>query len=345
MDDIADYLGLSKYSVSRALAGKSGVSEATRQRVWKAAKELGYELPGDESARRRHLGNQIVLIIRRDEAHDYEFWMDVISGCEEAARQAGYSLVTRPLTEAEMNREPALDAVAGLIVAGSRARPAMKHYTDKGIPTVLITYPDPLEKVDAVTIADREGGYAVGEHLTSLGHRKLAFAADFPEKPSHANRCHGFVQSIRRVEGADVTKIVLDPDAPGASFERAFAELQAKNEQPTAVFCATDGLALTVMWALNRNGLRVPEDVSVVGCNGIIEAQRSVPKLTTLHIPKRAIGAEAVRALIATIKGERPDDIPRRISLPPSLVIRESTAPPLSAAGSEDDEAALAQTR
>lgn len=344
MDDIAEHLGLSKYSVSRALAGKPGVSEATRQRVWKAAKELGYEFLGEERAR-RHLGHQIVLIIRRDEAHDYEFWMDVISGCEEAARKAGYSLVTRPLTEAEMNREPALDAVAGLIVAGSRARPAMKHYTAKGIPTVLITYPNPLEKIDAVTIADREGGYAVGEHLTGLGHRRLAFAADFPDKPSHANRYYGFVEAVRRVEGADVTRIVLDPDAPGASFERSFVRLQERGQQPTAVFCATDGLALTVMWALNRNGLRVPEDVSVVGCNGIIEAQRSVPKLTTLHIPKRAIGAEAVRLLMAAIEGERPDDVPRRISLPPSLVVRESTAPPPSVEQPSGGHAAAAQTR
>ena len=99
------------------------------------------------------------------------------------------------------------------------------------------------------------------------------------------------------------------------------------------------------MWALNRNGLRVPEDVSVVGCNGIIEAQRSVPKLTTLHIPKRAIGAEAVRLLMAAIEGERPDDVPRRISLPPSLVVRESTAPPPSVEQPSGGHAAAAQTR
>src|SRR5690625_3403171 len=95
MDDLATHLGISKYSVSRALSGKSGVSEQTRERVWAAARKLGYELPRANSEGRRKQRGQLVLVMSRDEVHDHEVWMDVISGCEEAARQVGYSLITR----------------------------------------------------------------------------------------------------------------------------------------------------------------------------------------------------------------------------------------------------------
>src|SRR5690606_8250785 len=123
-----------------------------------------------------------------------------------------------------------------------------------------------------------------------------------------------------------VQAITIDSQSPGASFEKAFMGLAEGGERPTAVFCATDGLALTVMWALNRNGLEVPHDVSVVGCNGIMEAERSVPKLTTLEIPKRLIGAEAVRTLLDRLTSPGVTHVPRRLSFTPTLVIRESTA-------------------
>lgn len=328
ISDIAEHLGISKYSVSRALAGKSGVSEATRARVIAAAKELGYQ-PGSRDGQANPVrSHNLVLIIRRDEVHDHEFWMEVISGCEEEARRAGYDLVTRPLAREEMEQKPVLDHVAGLIVAGSRARPAMDHYLAAGIPAVLITYPHPLEKIDSVTIADWEGGYAMAHHLIELGHRRLAFVTDTPEKPSHAWRYAGFRARIERQDDARVIQLYIDADAPGASFERQFMKLAGSDQRPTAVFCATDGLALTVMWALNRNGLTVPDDVSVAGCNDILEAQRSTPKLTTLQIPKRALGSQAVSLLIDMIEGRRRPGVPRRISLMPSLILRESTAAP-----------------
>src|SRR5690606_18514804 len=143
MDDIARHLGISKYSVSRALAGKPGVSEETRRRVLTAARDLGYRVPARDGSPTRR-GRNLVLIIRSDEVHDHEFWMEVIAGCEGAARSAGFNLITRPLGPEEMGLQPSLDGVAGLLVAGSRARPAMEPYTSRGIPTVLITYPKPL---------------------------------------------------------------------------------------------------------------------------------------------------------------------------------------------------------
>lgn len=330
MDDIAEHLGISKYSVSRALAGKPGVSDETRQRVLNAARELGYRVPSRDGGSGRPRGRNLVLIIRSDEVHDHEFWMEVIAGCEGAARSAGFNLITRPLGLEEMKLQPSLDDVAGLIVAGSRARPAMEPYTSRGIPTVLITYPKPLEPYDTVTGADWEGGYAVGEHLLKLGHKRMVFVSDTPEKPSHAHRFKGFRAALEAAGDPEiqVKGIAIDSRSPGASFEKAFMEMADGGQRPTAVFCATDGLALTVMWALNRNDLEVPRDVSVVGCNGIMEAERSVPKLTTLEIPKRLIGSQAVRTLIERIGAAGAPHVPRRLSLIPTLIIRESTAAP-----------------
>lgn len=329
IEDIAERLGLSKFSVSRALSGKPGVSDATRARVVRVAREMGYQLPTrQEPTGAKEGGGNLVLIIRRDEVHDHEFWMDVMSGCEETARKIGYSLVTRPLSLEEMEQPPPLHNVDGLLVAGSRARPAMDRYLTSNIPTVLITYPEPLEDIDSVTIADYEGGFAMAEHLIQLGHRRLVFVSDTPDKPSHSWRNAGFRARVEMEQGAEIIQLAIAPDAPGASFEKAFFNRSPVDDLPTAIFCATDGLALTVMWALNRNGVSVPDDVSVVGCNDILEAQRATPELTTLQIPKREIGTEAVLSLIQRINGERIGKPPRRLVLMPRLVVRSSTAAP-----------------
>lgn len=330
LDDIAARLSLSKYSVSRALSGKPGVSERTRSLVLSAAHDLGYYHPAVRESREVSVGGNVVLLIPREDIHDSEFWMEVTSGAEAEAQRLGFGLITRPLANDALAHPPGPHRLEGVIIAGSRAREAMGAYLEAGLPATLITYPEPLERHDTVTIGDWEGGFVAARHLTELGHRHLAFVTDRPAKPSTRERRRGFGDGLAKDGVGEHHEITLEeiqvaPENPGVSFEQVFAARLAQSV-PTGLFCSTDGVALTIIWALNRLGLKVPRDVSVVGFNDTVQAAQFVPKLTTLRVPKRDIGAAAMQSLVQQLK-QGANHAPKRLSLPPEFILRESTGP------------------
>lgn len=321
LDDIAARLGISKYSVSRALTGKPGVSEATRRRVLQIARELQYRDFAREDATTEGDG-LVVLLIPYQDLEDGEFWMGVMAGAVSEATELGYAFVTQPLTgDDEVARVPS-QQVRGVIVAGSKARPALQPYAEAGVPTSLVTYATPLEKFDTVHAADQEGGTAAARHLIELGHRRLAYVTEGPEKPSFAARSRGFHDGADG--GVTVTDLHIDRDEPGLSFERQFRALAESGKAPTGILASTDSVAFAIAAALGRLGLLVPKHVSLIGFNGGAASSRFVPKLTTLQIPTRDIGANAMRFLHERIEGLHAPA--RRLQLAPTLVLRDSTA-------------------
>jgi LacI family transcriptional regulator len=323
LDSLAAELRISKYSVSRALRGKRGVSDETRKRVVDAARALGYRHAAVGPRRRAGGQDVIVLLIPHRDVADVEFWMGVIAGAGRVAEDLGYKFVTRPLEVGDQHQPVGVEQIAGVIVAGLRARPAACPYLDAGVAVAMVTYPTPLEPVDVVGNADDEGGIAVARHFLELGHRRLAFVTEAPDKPSFAARSRGFTEAAA-AEGLAVEQIVIDPERPGATFERRYRELAKKGEGPTGVFASTDAIAFAVAWALGRLSLNVPRDVSLVGFNDGFESTRFVPRLTTLRAPTQEMGAATMRFLHDRIEGG--DGSPRRLRLAPTLVVRESTA-------------------
>lgn len=328
LTDVAARLGISKYSVSRALSGRSGVSEGTRRKVFDAARELGYRHAALARPRLEAGRQSIVLLIPRHDVEDPEFWMGLISGASREAEALGYTFVTRPLERAGTDVPAPRSEVAGVIVAGSRARSALAPYLEAGVPASLVTYPEPLEPCDAVHSADFEGGAIVASHLVGLGHTHLAYVTEAPEKPSFAARARGFRETALQLAGIEIEEIHIDPNEPGLSFEGAFRRLAERGHGPTGILSSTDGLAFTVAWALGRIGLDVPSDVSLVGFNDAVESARFVPKLTTLRIPTEELGASAMRFLHERVVALDDRSPARRLQLIPTFVLRESTAPP-----------------
>jgi LacI family transcriptional regulator len=330
LSDVATELGISKFSVSRALTGRPGVSEETRQRVFAAARALGYEHASLERPAVATGRRTVVLLIPHQDVEDAEFWLGLIGGASREADALGYTFVTRPLGSGGEHTPPPMDAVAGVIVAGSRARPAMGPYVRAGVPASLATYAEPLERFDTVHSADHEAGSFVTQHLLDLGHRRLAYVTEAPAKPSFAARARGFRAAAAAAPDVHAEEIHLDPDEPGLSFERVYRALAAEGSGPTAIVTSTDGIAFVVAWALGRLGLAVPGDVSLVGFNDAVASARFVPKLTTVRIATAELGAMAMRFLHERIEGSAV--AARRLELAPTFVQRDSTSAPRAAA-------------
>ncbi len=324
LSDIAARLGISKYSVSRALTGKPGVSEATRLRVLRVAQEMGYVHAALEQRTTDAGDRTVVLLIPMQDLDDAEFWMGVIAGAVSQATELGYTFATRPIDSADDGTRAPAPLVQGVIVAGSKARSALGPYVEAGVPASLVTYPTPLEPLDAVHAADWEGGAIVADHLVELGHERLAYVTEGPEKPSFAARARGFRQAAMAHGSIDVVEMHIDRDEPGLSFERAYQGLAEQGRAPSGLLASTDSIAFAVAAALGRLGLVVPQDVSLVGFNDAVGSSRFVPKLTTLRIPTGDIGAAAMRFLHERIEGVRAPA--RRLEFAPTFVLRDSTA-------------------
>ncbi|WP_333835043.1 LacI family DNA-binding transcriptional regulator [Rubrimonas sp.] len=312
MQTIADAAGLSKYAVSRALAGKSGVSESTRARVTQLAAQLQYRRPSPaEDA-------PIAVAFDDTDSINGELYMRMQAGMQQEAARLGRGLRFQWVRRGE-DLSPLARLSAGLIVVGRHDHRTMERLYAMKAPVVRTGAIEPLEPVDHVSIADREAGEAVGRRLLALGHRRIAFVHGDPRHRGRMERLMGLREALMDTPSATAHDIAWVGDAPFGPLLDAVIE---NDEMPTAFFCAHDGLAVTVISELLTRGLSIPRDASVIGFGDFVAAQQITPRLTTIRAPGRRLGAMAVRVLHARI--EAPDDPHVRVRVPPALLERES---------------------
>lgn len=316
---VADKLGLSKFSVSRALSGKPGVAEATRGRVLRAAHAMGYRVNADIA----HSIGQILFVRQEIDMVSSEMWLNMLHGAESEAERLGYSVVPR---QARYLSSSELDpAVVGLILAVPRPSEITEVAARTGLPVACATYVEPMSRFDQVVCADWEAGMAVAQMLTGLGHREVAFVHGSTLPIGRGQRFRGFRDGMLETAGTTVDDIVFDENQ---GFRRAFLAHIRNGGAPTALFCAHDGIAVSAVSELLQLGLRIPEDISIVGNSDFAAASQISPRLTTVRVPHVEIGATMVRCIVDRLSnpegGARP---PLRISLLSEIVRRESTGP------------------
>lgn len=318
IQDLADKLGLSKFSVSRALSGKPGVAEATRGRVLRAAHAMGYRV----NAEIAHSVGQILFVRQEIEMVSSEMWLNVQHGAEAEAERLGYSVVPRQARFIEAER---LDpAVVGMILAVPRSSAITEMAARTGLPVACAAYPEPMSRFDHAVCADWEAGMMVARMLGGLGHREVAFVHGSTLPTGRGERYRGFRDGMLEVAGTRVEDIVFD-ELQG--FRRAFLNHVRDGGAPTALFCAHDGIAVSAVSELLRLGIRIPEDISVVGYSDFAAATQISPKLTTVRVPHQEIGAAMVRTIADRLTSpEGAARPPLRLSLLSELVRRESTA-------------------
>lgn len=325
LQDIADQLGISKFAVSRALTGKAGVSEATRKTVMEMATHLGYRARPRPAAVRR----AIEVIFRDRTVAARELWIDVQSGVDAESVRQGFSMTVRwtddPSIIAQLETE-----VAGFILIGPQPPDMFAAVRRSSRPAVAVNHVVPvLDTIDQISATDAEAGLYVARFLYGLGHRKLVYAHGRLGYPGREARLRGFSDASRSNPGMEVREIAFVDDQAADDLRTALLSMVEEDFEPTAIFCGSDGVAVTVVSELMRMGLRVPEDVSVVGHADYEIATQISPQLSTVHMPHRQMGLAAVRLLLSRSASSDPQSElpPQRVELVPWLVERQSTGP------------------
>ncbi|MBV9774097.1 MAG: LacI family DNA-binding transcriptional regulator [Gemmatimonadetes bacterium] len=325
--DVARLAGVSQATVSLVLGGnpRARVAAATRERVIRAAEELGYR--PNIVARGLVRGRSYALgVIVPDLANP--FFLEVVRGIERVASTAGYAVLlcdareTTPARHLEALRARLID---GVIVdpLGVEGLPA-DSLTDLN----LVVVDQPSERWPGVA-SDAEGaGRLAAEHLLALGHREVAMVGPATDVHSFRMRERGFTRALRAAGVALPSGWLRRAPATVAGGEAAMrALLPRRGSRPTAVFCTSDLLALGALKACATAGVAVPGAMSVVGCDDIEMARVVTPELTTVAVPARELGARAARLLLRQLDGRGGETRPGRV-LPVRLVPRGTTAPP-----------------
>lgn len=319
MTTIAQRTGLSKFAVSRALAGKSGVSEATRRRVEEAAEALGYVRPTPP----QESGPTFGVVFHDTDLINSELHMLMQSGVQAEAHRLGYGIGMR-WTHSLQEIEALVRGCSGVVLVGPHDRATLERLHALGKPVVRLGWLDPLEAADQVSGTDHEAGAAVAEYLLRLGHRNIAFVHGAPGYRGRMERFYGMREVLEQREDVQFENMRFRADL---RFTEALRGLRARGVHPTAFFCAHDGLAVTVVSELLRTGCRIPEDVSVIGFGDFSSATQIAPQLTTVRIHGGEIGAAAVRLLDSRVHARIPPEVPVRVQIACRIVERSSCGP------------------
>jgi DNA-binding LacI/PurR family transcriptional regulator len=334
---IADVVGVSRTTVSNAYNRPDQLAPELRDRILGTARELGYHGP-DPAARRLRSGRRDAVGLLVAEGLSYAFTdpasVRLLQGIARATEDAGVALLVVP--ERGDVRDAVVDAFCLYSLPGEH--PNVAAVQERGVPLVVVDEPR-LDGHAFVGIEDRRGASLAAEHLLALGHRRFALLIDptrldgyagpfTPEReataPSvvHLDRLAGYRDALAAagIDWAAMPRFELPANLPEHGLEGGRKALAAE-PRPTALIAATDQLALGAIEAAREAGLRVPEDLSIVGFDDIPGAAWSQPGLTTVRQPLFHKGELAGRLLAAHAE-------PREVILPVELVVRGSTAPP-----------------
>jgi DNA-binding LacI/PurR family transcriptional regulator len=334
MRDIAEMAGVSQSTVSRVLNDaptRVPIAADTRERVILAARQLGYR-PNPLARGLRGASTMLLGAVVRDITDP--FFAGAVEALSVAAITHGYNVV---LGHAHGRADEALalttvletrhcDAI--VLLGDMQDQPRLlADLKDSVVPVVALWQGTSPLDVPTVDVDNRSGIRAALDHLTSLGHERIAFVSGRPLGDVR-ERAAAFEEYMHErfgdLAGAPVRAA---PNTP-AGGEEALRALLALDPAPTAVVTSTDTLAFGVLHAAWSLGMRVPDDLSVVGFDDILLASHTVPALTTLRMPMTEIVRAGVEIAIELARSGRPTGEPSVEVMQPSLIVRQSTAPP-----------------
>lgn len=300
MKDVAEMAGVSTATVSRALMNPEKVSTVTRQKVEQAVLAVGYS-PHALSRNIKRNESRTILVIVPDISDP--FFADVIQGIEHAAAQQGY-----------------------LILGSNLPFDASKEEQRNLPPMVMANEFAPELELPTVHIDNLTAAYEAVNYLHELGHKRIACIAGPESLPLSHYRLQGYIQALRRNGITVDNDYIIRGDFSYEAGAQSFAALMELPHPPTAIFSHNDVMAVGAIWQAKQLGLRIPQDVSLVGFDDLKLSQFCDPPLTTVAQPRYQIGQQAMLLLLEQLQGHSVQSGSRLLDT--ELIIRESTAAP-----------------
>ncbi|MEN3612745.1 LacI family DNA-binding transcriptional regulator [Plantactinospora sp. ZYX-F-223] len=333
IDDVARLAGVSTATVSRALRGLPTVSESTRIRVLLAAEQLDYTVSPSASRLAGGKTGTVAVIVPRITPW---FVGAVVEAAEEVLHAAGYDLLLYNIGGREHARTRLLksnlpkrvDAV--MLVATPMRADDLATIASLALPGVTVSSGVVVPGWPSIRIDDQAAGRTATEHLLSLGHRRIACVWGDPDDefahPAHLERHRGYREALGAAGISPDPRLEIEVRADAEGGRAATERLIAQGELPTAIFASCNELAMGVLIALRMAGVRVPQQVSVIGIDDHDLA--GAFGLTTVAQPAAEQGRLAAGTLLGPLAGRaRTGEEPAPVILPARLVVRDSTGP------------------
>jgi LacI family transcriptional regulator len=325
LDMVAKMAGVSPSTVSRILNGSAVVSEAKRESVDIAVATLGF-VPNPVA--RGLAGGRTLSIGVITQAIDSPFYGLALRGIEQELDRAGYSALYVSGHWDAKEEAKCIDVlrsrrVDAMIVLSGRLSDQVLKTCAKTMPVVVTGRSLSAPGLFSLNFDSFEGGRLATQHLIDLGHRRIVFISGVTNHPDAAERLRGYRAALALAGISYDPVLVASGDFREESGLRAVNQLIAKGQKFTAIFAANDQMAFGAALGLNRHGLRVPHDVSLIGFDDLPMAMYAVPPLSSVHESAYELGCLAAISVLQLLNGTKPSG-----SVPaPRLVVRESSGP------------------
>jgi len=326
--DVAEKAGVSRAAVSKVLRNAYGLSDDMRSRVEAAMTALNYR---PQTAARGLRGRTYTLGVVLPDVRN-PFFPDILDGVISTLRSTGYEPLIGFRPTADATEQHAIDTlldhkVDGFLIIAPRLDESYLHRVAASVPTVMIGRHDRDCGYDTVNNDDRTGARLAVEHFIGRGHRDIAYfgleVASVGVTNSTALRLEGYLETMAANGLTDRVQVYEGTHFRGERYDEELARrILTRKDRPSAIFCWTDSVAFTVMAEAAELGIRVPDDLSVIGYDNTRLASLPQLSLTSVDQAGHILGGEATKLLIERIEGRSVD---RHFVLPPHLDVKGST--------------------
>ncbi len=305
MSDIAKELGVSTVTVSKALGDKDGVGNELREKIKKKANEMGYRFSGSSKTNKENLTYSISIIVAKHFISDASaFYWVVYRYIVELLQKQNYYGILDVVSEddeatCEVPKSVLEKKVDGVIVLGQLSNSYVNALISMAVPMVFLDFYSSRNDIDTVVADNFFGSYMITNYLIGIGHRKLGFIGSVGSTSSIQDRYLGFYKAhIENRIRLNQAWVIEDRKSDGTSY----TEFSLPSELPTAFVCNCDEAAYILMNQLKTRGLRVPEDISLVGYDNHIYSTISNPRITTVDVNSYEMSNHAVNIMIRKIQ-------------------------------------------
>ena len=322
---VAEKAGVSVNTASRAINNKPDINQETKKRIFKVAQELGYVRNNTAVALRTKKTGTIGVVI---EDNRNPFYAEVLNGMEVAAREKNYHIILTNTQKDYKKEEEAINLLLAKRVDGLLIDPVQDRDDDinslveANIPFVVVGRDFENIELDAVYNDEVKGGFLATEYLIKKGHKRIALIDGFLYKSPAKGRLEGYKKALIKygISMDDALVSVGDIDVKDG-YERTKQMLE-KDLDFTAIFAYNDMMAFGAMQAIREKGLKIPEDIGLVGYDDIPFCSLMDPALTTIRLKKQELGIESVKLLLSHINGNR--EKPKKIRLDVDIIARKT---------------------